>query len=96
MFSRTRLQRDEFYRLVEVLELDTIEWRNKHHPSAEKALAIVLTRLSYPRRLVDMQEWFGCCKNQLSYIINDVTTALAERHSVALNWNSQYLTYERL
>jgi hypothetical protein len=50
---------DEFSTLLPLLRLDGVEYRARVKPSPECALAVVLYRLSYPRRLADCCELFG-------------------------------------
>ena len=49
-----------------------------YRPSPQKTLCIFLARLSWPLRLHDMMDWFGCSRSQLSTIFNDVAIFLCQ------------------
>jgi hypothetical protein len=50
---------DEFSTLLPLLELDGVEYKSRIKPSPECALAVVLYKLSYPRRLSDCCDLFS-------------------------------------
>jgi AraC-like DNA-binding protein len=77
--KRLRFTTAEIRRILSLLYLDEIQWSYRYKPSPEKAFAIFLMRLSWPLRLHDLVEVFGCSQSQLSQIFNDVVIFLTQR-----------------
>ena len=91
-----RFTREEIRRILLVLPLEQLIYQFGYNPAPEKALCIVLARLAWPNRLLDLMPWFGCSRSQLSVIFNDVVTHLWHLFRIKLFWDSRYLTIDKL
>jgi hypothetical protein len=91
-----RFSVDEFLTLLPLLRLDGVEYRACVKPSPECALAVVLYRLSYPRRLADCCEVFGRSRAWISQVFNAVTVYLDKQFQSILEWHLQLQNYNRL
>jgi hypothetical protein len=85
----------EIRRLVPLLELDQVVWRNRLKPHLETALCVLCARLSYPGRWAGLADLFGRSQAWLSTVFNDIVIFLAGRFGPVLWWHPQ-LTYNRL
>ncbi|KAI6827985.1 hypothetical protein KC342_g9748 [Hortaea werneckii] len=66
---KLKLERTEVERLLQVLDLEDIQWRNRIKPSAELALCVLLRRLAYPAKWTDYCEDFGRSPGYLSVVL---------------------------
>jgi AraC-like DNA-binding protein len=86
----------ELDRILPLLHLQDVQWSYGYRPSPQKALCIFLARLSWPLRLHDMVDWFGCSRSQLSTIFNDVAIFLFQRFRNKLFFDRRRLTQRRM
>jgi AraC-like DNA-binding protein len=77
--KRMKFTTTELDQILPLLHLQEVQWSYGYRPSPQKALCIFLARLSWPLRLHDMMDWFGCSRSQLSTIFNDVAIFLYQR-----------------
>ena len=94
--KRLRFTTAEIRRILPLLHLDEVQWSYRYRPSPEKAFAIFLMRLSWPLRLHDLVEAFGCSQTQISQIFNDVAIFLTQRFQDRLFFNRRRLTQARM
>jgi hypothetical protein len=94
--KRMRFTSAEIERILPLLHLEEIQWSHGYRPSAEKALCIFLARLSWPLRLYDMMDWFGCSRSQISTIFNDVAVFLYQRFKTRLFFDRRRLIQRRM
>lgn len=85
----------EIYRLVPLLNLYGVVYRNRYTPDAITTSCVVCARLSFPSRWEHLTELFGQSKSWLSTVFNDVILYLVARYREVLLW-CPLLTYERL
>ena len=90
-----RFTPEEIWRLVPLLRLYEVEYRNRYQPDAETALCVVAARLSFPSRWEHLCDLFGRSKSWLSTVFNDTILFLVARFAPLLLWHPQ-LTYSRL
>src|SRR2546423_7668960 len=69
----------ELDRILPPQHLQDVQWSYGYRPSPQKALCTFLARLSWPLRLHDMMDRFGCSRSQLPTIFNDVAIFLFQR-----------------
>jgi hypothetical protein len=79
-----------------LLRLDTVPWSNRCHPSAETALRVVLARVAYPCRWINLRHIFRRSEGRLSTVLNDATTFLELEFREILRWHPQISNYKRL
>lgn len=75
----TRFMPDEVQRILPLLGLHEIRFRNRLEATPEEAFAVVLIRLSYPMRYWSMMDRFGHSRTWLSIIYNDTIIYLYRR-----------------
>jgi hypothetical protein len=85
----------EIYRLVPLLNLVGVVYRNRYTPDAITAFCMVCACLSFPSRWEHLTDLFGQSKSWLSTVFNDVILYLVARYREVLLW-CPLLTYERL
>jgi len=94
-----RLSKEEIRRLVPLLGLEGVEWRagrgGMRGVDPEKALCVLLARLSFPGRWSVCVDIFGRSRGWLSTVFNDTCLFLARRFDSLLEWHPQ-LRYRRM
>jgi len=92
-----RFTKEDFMLLVEYFELDAVQYRFRcRHPSrGHFALALLLTRLSYPHRFRELQAVFGRGESYLKIYFLDTLEYLYERYQELIHWHP-LLTYSRM
>ena len=93
-----RFRKRHFMRLFRALQLpERIILRNKSTFPGQFALAVVLRRLSYPGRLVDLSQLFNVPVSVLSLLVNETVRLIYGRWSRLLfRLNNPWLTHQRL
>lgn len=91
----TRFKQAEIDKLVELFELDTIVYRNRHNCPRRDALAITMCKLAGPTYLYRDIFTFLRSEAQISYLFSDTIKYLAGRYAEHLRWHP-LLTVERL
>lgn len=87
---------DEVQRILPLLGLHEIHFRNRLEAIPEEAFAVVLIRLSYPMRYWSMMDRFGHSRTWLSIIYNDTIIHLYHRFRKTLEWDEKRLTFDKL
>ena len=90
-----RFSPEEIRRLVSLLWIHEVPWRERVNPDPEMALCVVLARLSYPGRWVTLQDMFGKSDTWLSLVFNSVVVFWAGLFGDILRWHPQ-LTQQRM
>jgi hypothetical protein len=67
-----RFTPEEIRRLVPLLGLDMVPYRNRYNADPETAFCVVAARLSFPNRWEHLVDLFGRSKSWLSTVFNDV------------------------
>lgn len=71
-WAKFRFTKDDIPRLQSALNIsETVQFSNRIVESGENALLLVLRRLSYPNRLVDLIDLFPRSEGELSVIFNE-------------------------
>lgn len=91
-----RFTQEEIIRILAVLDLKDVKWRNRYRATPEEALCLVLYRLSYPTRYKDCLILFGKSRSWISTIFNDMVLLLVARFQEKLEWDSERLTLDKL
>lgn len=91
-----RFSRADLRRLLPLLRLDRIEWSNRNSPSEEEALGVLVFRMAYPRRYLDMMDRFGHGRSWICAVFKDVLIYLYKRYQRILEWDEDRLTYVQL
>ncbi|XP_013383168.1 uncharacterized protein LOC106153684 [Lingula anatina] len=82
VWKQFRFQREDIDRLVRLLQLpDRMIFADRTVTSGREALCVLLKRLSYPNRLVDLENVFGRCTSQLSVIVNETVDHIYDNYS---------------
>ena len=92
----TRFTVAEIQRLLPLLALQEIRFRNRLQATPEEAFAVVLIRLSYPIRYWNMMDRFGHSRTWLSIVFNDTIIHIYKRFRKTLEWDNRRLTYAKL
>src|SRR5438045_8124883 len=87
--------KEEIHRLVPLLRLWEVPWHRGLKPSDEKALCVILARLSSPGYWWPMTILFGRSRPWLSMVFNDIAIFLVAWFGQLLRWHPS-LTYERM
>ena len=90
-----RFTRDEIRILIGYFDLESIDYRGRICPTPEFALCLLLYKLSWPRTLASLTEYFGRSEAYLSTVFNDVLEHLRKRYTSMLHWHPT-LTYNRI
>lgn len=85
MFSIYRFTKDEIQQLVTLLKLPRTMTTANCSWSNLEGLCILLSRLCFPKRYVDMVRDFGRSKSQLSVIFNEMVYFINNKWSFLLN-----------
>lgn len=75
-----RFTHAEILRILLLLALQEIRFRNRLEVAPEEALAVILIRLSYPTRYWSMMDRFGYSRTWLSIIFNNTLIHLYRRY----------------
>jgi hypothetical protein len=75
---------DEFSTLLPLLKLNGVKYCTRVKLSPKYALAVVLYKLSYPRRLADCCELFGQSRAWISQVFNAITVYLDRQYQSIL------------
>lgn len=73
-----------------------MDLRFRNQASPETLLCLVLRRLAYPVRLLDLCDEFGHGVNWISAVFNDAVLHLYTRWRTGLAWSPNWLTFERV
>ena len=95
-YHLTRFTPDQIHRILPLLGLHEIHFRNRFQATAEEAFAVILIRLSYPTRYWTMMDRFGHSRTWLSVIFNDTIIHLYRRYRRILEWDDRRLTFKKL
>ena len=95
-YHLTRFVPDKVQRILPLLGLHEIRFRNRLEATPEEAFAVVLIRLSYPMRYWSMMDRFGHSRTWLSIIYNDTIIHLYCRFRKTLEWDEKPLTFDKL
>lgn len=95
LISTCRFDRVDIYELCDRFELQYLRFDNRLNVSNELALCATLCRLSYPTRLVTLQELFHLDRTSLSRIINSTIEWITSRYRRMLRWHPS-LQYSRI
>lgn len=90
-----RFTKEEIRLLIGYFDLESIEYRGRIRPSPGFALCLLLCKLSWPRPLFELTEYFGRSETYLSIVLNDVLEHLGRRYDPMLSWHPM-LTYNRI
>ena len=90
-----RFTPEEIHRLVPLLNLEGVAYRNRYKVDPETAFCVVCVPLSFPNRWEHLVDLFGRYKSWLSTVFNDVILYLMARYREVIMWHP-ILTYERL
>ena len=83
--------------MIYILPLYEVQYRYRYQLSPELAICLLLTRLSYPRRLVvDLEGLFRRSVGTLSVIYTDLVLFLYTRYDSILTWYPILLSYTQL
>lgn len=77
----------EIQRLVPLLHLYEVEYRNQYQSDAETALCVVAAWLSFPSRWEHLCDLFGRSKSWLSTVFNDTILFLVTCFAPLLLWH---------
>ena len=92
----TRFTPAKIYRLLPLLGLEDIRFRNRYEATPEEAFAVVLIRLSYPIRYLSMMDRFGHSQSWLLVVFNDTDFHIYQRFKQILEWDDRRLTFTKL
>ena len=83
-------------RILPFCGFDQLILSNRYTATPEEMLCLVLMRLAYPTRLHSLCSVFGRSQSWLSTVWTDVLLHLYDRWKRALEWDSNWLTIDRL
>lgn len=86
----------EILRILPLLALQEIRFRNRLEVTPEEALAVILIRLSYPTRYWSMMDRFGYSRTWLSIIFSNTLIHLYRRYRKKLAWDEARLKFLQL
>ena len=86
-YHLTRFLVAEIQRLLPLLGLHNIRFRNRYEATPEEAFAVVLIRLSYPCRYWSMMNRFGHSRSWLSVVFNDTIIHIYKKFKKILEWD---------
>ena len=92
----TRFTKPEIYELIHLLRFYDIEYNAGPKPSAEIACCVLLRRLTFPCRWVELQEVFGRSAGWLSTVFTCVVQHLNDTFSWLLDRHPYLRSYRRL
>ena len=95
-YHLTRFSPAEIHRLMPLLGLHEIRFRNRYEATPEEAFAVVLLRLSYPVCYWTLMDCFSHSRSWLSVIFNDTMIHLYRRFKKSLEWDERRLTNAEL
>jgi hypothetical protein len=90
-----RFTKDQVKEIAFILNIPS-RFRYGIRYTPEDALALTLFRLSAPKRLKDCVEYFNRDLGWLSTVFNDVCVHIDRRYTSKLEWDTAFLTPERL
>jgi nuclease HARBI1 len=90
------VDRHEAERLITVLDIEAITFRNRLAPSPVLALCVTLARLKYPSRWKSHSLKFGRSFGYLSVVFTDVIEYLSTTFDQQLTWHPRLRSYRRL
>ncbi len=82
--------------ILPLLSLHEICFQNRLQATSEEAFAVVLIKLSYPKRYWAMIDRFGHSRTWLLIVFNDTRIHLYRRYQKKLAWDGRRLTFARL
>lgn len=83
----TRFSKQQIDRLVELFDLEIVQYRNRLKIEARDALAILLHKLAAPSYLWQNQDTFHCSAGRISVIVTDLVLYLSARYEKMLRWH---------
>ena len=96
MLTAHRFRKEETRRILPFCAFDQMRCRWRCAPSPEEILHIVLIRLAFPVRWVDLCDVFGRSRAWLSSVFNDAVGHLFRRWGDRLFWDAGWLTRRRM
>lgn len=79
-----RFTKNEIRILIGYFDLEEITYRYRIRPRPEFAICLLLCKLSWPRPLFELTQYFGRSETYLSIVLNDVLDHLGRRYASIL------------
>ena len=93
----TRFTKAEIHELIHLLRIYEVEYNAAINPqTAELACCVLLRRLAFPCRWLELQELFGRSAGWLSTVFTCVVQHLHDTFSWLLDWHPHLRSYRRL
>jgi nuclease HARBI1 len=91
-----RFSKEEICCLVDLLSVSSCPWTNRYTLDKELVFCLLLKRLAYPGKLVDIASLFGKSLSWCSTVFNDLATFLFVEYHSLLEWHPQLDDYNCL
>ena len=95
-YRLTRFTKAEILTLTVMLRIDEVEYNAGLTPSPQIACCVLLRRLAFGCRWIDLCELFGRSHSWLSTVFNCVVSYLNKTFGWLLNWHPRLRSYNRL
>ena len=92
----TRFTKPQIHVLVELLRIDEVEYNAGVKPHPTMAMCVLLRRLAFSARWLDLQDLFGRSAGWLSTVFTCVVTHIHESFGWLLDWHPRLRSYRRL